>query len=98
LTNNKIRSINKETFAHNEKLRVAILTGNEIKLIHPETFFKQRRGVYVVMFGNECFDDEVSNAKDLKTCYDNWKRSLKIIKEGKLNVNTVIKIGLINSF
>jgi Leucine-rich repeat (LRR) protein len=90
LTNNKIRSINKQTFAHNKKLREAILTGNEIKLIHPKAFMNQKNGVFVVMFGNKCFGDEVFNVKrDLKTCYDNWNRAYEIIEEGKLHVNTV---------
>jgi hypothetical protein len=87
LTNNKIRSISKETFAHNEKLMVTILTGNEIKLIHPEAFFKQRRGVYVVMFGTQCFTDEAFNVKeDLKPCYENWKKAYKLFEAGRDSV------------
>jgi Leucine-rich repeat (LRR) protein len=87
MTNNKIRSISKETFAQNEKLRVTILTGNEIKLIHPEAFFKQRRGVYVVMFGNQCFGDESFNVReDLKPCYDDWTKAYELFEEGKDSV------------
>jgi Leucine-rich repeat (LRR) protein len=87
LTNNKIRSINKETFAHNKELRIAILTGNEIKLIHPETFINKKYGVYVVMFGNQCFDDEAFDVReDLKPCYDNWKKAYELFEEGNDSV------------
>jgi Leucine-rich repeat (LRR) protein len=87
LTNNKIRSINKETFAHNKKLNETILTGNEIKLIHPEAFFNQKNGVYVEMFGNQCFGDEAFDViKYLKPCYDNWKKAYEIFEEGKESV------------
>jgi Leucine-rich repeat (LRR) protein len=90
LTNNKIRSINKETFAHNEKLREAILTGNKIKLIHPDAFLNQN-GVFVVMFGNQCFDDEAFDVdEDLKPCYDNWNKAYGIIEEGKRMSNIII--------
>ncbi len=98
LTNNKIRSINKETFAQNKKLRVVILTGNEIKLIHPEAFLNQINGVYVVMFGNQCFGDEVFNVKrGLKPCYDNWKKAYDIIEEG-IYSRIAIEICLKNCF
>ncbi len=87
LTSNKIRSINKETFAYNEKLRVAILSENEIKLIHPEAFFNQKNGVYVIMFGNQCFADEAFDViEDLKPCYDNWTKAYELFEEGKDSV------------
>jgi Leucine-rich repeat (LRR) protein len=90
LTNNKIRSINKETFAHNEKLREVIFTGNEIKLIHPDAFLNQN-GVHVIMFGDQCFDDEAFDVvEDLKPCYDNWNKAYGIIEEGKIMSNIII--------
>jgi Leucine-rich repeat (LRR) protein len=93
LTNNKVRSTSKETFAYNKKLSEAIFTGNEIKLIHPNAFLNQN-GVHIVMFGNQCFGDEVFNVKeDLKSCYDNWKKAYEIIEEGKFCIIILLLYG-----
>ncbi len=95
LTEDKIRIIQENAFAHLPNLEWISLYGNRIKMIAPGTFknLNQLRGV--LLSWNECINDEIGcwdcdsklkqtelNRK-LQPCFENYKTSLNLLNEGE---------------
>jgi hypothetical protein len=97
LEHNEIRSLPSKLFQKNRKLKWVILGRNKIKIIHPETFKNLNQLIYVGLWLNECFNQEIGCQsqgcdrkldhaeleRELQRCFENHAKSLHLLNEGE---------------